>query len=199
MEFHWSFFNDFFKGYIKSVGLFFLGLYSTITSIIVAIVYISFGNNFSDWPYIFTVTIMPSIILSQGIIFYKIAKRLLPGERIENCLVQIAKMRERGVNELYNYEGNITTENDLTSLKEKFEKWHASLIPCIEQLSPSQAAIFRVLGTVTFEMPDKLIDEDAFLKFRTLHTLAIIRDYNDRLREMVDKFSLQNLSNRVQS
>ncbi|MFC1893556.1 hypothetical protein ACFLYR_05950 [Chloroflexota bacterium] len=169
----------------------------TIYGIVYLIIEYIFKVNlsFDLWISVIIAIFIASFILRTIIAYWGIARRLLPGERIERCLISIAELREICVNTLLNYPMEIKTEEDLNILKDKFITWHQSLIPAIERVSPSQASTFKVLGTFTLEVPKGGFN--TLLEAKEAHLKGIIIEYTKRLKDMIDIFSLENLSNRV--
>lgn len=197
MRFEWSYFRDFIIGYLLNIVVVAIAIFSAITGLAYIITEFGFGKDLPNgyWFSIWITIVIAGVLFAQGIVYFRIAKRIIPGERIEECLTRIAELREEGVNELRNYKANINTDNDFEDFRGKFLEWHRRLIPEIEKVSPSQASIFKVLGTVTYRVPTGGFK--SVLEAKVAHLIGIITEYNERLKDMVDKFSLENLSNRV--
>ena len=197
MQIKWSTVKDFILGYLVNVVLVSVGLFSVIAGIVYLITTYAYGDYLPSvqWIGISVSILIASILLAQGIAYFRIARRLIPGERIEECLTRIAESREECVNQLFNYPVKIETEDDLNVWENKFLEWHRNLIPAIEKVSSSQASIFKVLGTFTLKVPKGGFN--TLLEAKEARLKGIIEEYNNRLKEMVDRFSLENLSNRV--
>ena len=199
MRFEWNFIRDFIVGYLlKKVLLLAIVFFSTVAGIMYLILVYVLDRYFTEdeWSSILIALSIAMVLLVQGIVYYRIAKRLIPGERIEKYLKKIAELREEGVNNLLNVDkSTIKTEVDYNAFHARFVEWRDRLIPEIEKISPSQASIFKVLGTFPFTEPiDGFPD---VTKYNLAFLLGIIREYTNRIKDMVDRFSLENLSNRV--
>jgi len=196
--FQWSCFRDYAKGYLKDMGLVALGIFSTLSAIsyLFTAVIFRYDLPLKHWGSILGGILIGSILLAQGYIHYRVARRLIPGERLEAQLTKIAELREEGVTKLQNIEqSQIKTAEDYKKFHSQFVEWRDRLILEIAKVSPSQASIFRVLGTVQFKASIEGYQGDAKKELEKL--LGIITDYTERIKKMVDRFSLENLSNRV--
>ena len=83
----------------------------------------------------------------------------------------------------------------IEEFEKQFDKWRDNLISEVRKISPSQASIFQVLGTyqrVTVSAYQGSVGGEELRKM-----LGIIVEYTERIKEFVDRFSLENLANRV--
>jgi len=199
MRFEWNFIRDFIVGYLLTkVLLLAIVFFSTVAGImyLILVYVLDIYLTEDQWRSILIALSIAIVLLVQGIVYYRIAKRLIPGERIEKYLKKIAELREEGVNNLLNVDrSTIKTEADYNAFHARFVEWRDRLIPEIEKISPSQASIFKVLGTFPFTKPIGGFPD--VTPYNLAFLLGIIREYTNRIKDMVDRFSLENLSNRV--
>ena len=113
MRFEWNCITDFIIGYLAKVILVAIGLFSAIAGITYLITMYVFGDYLpaQQWIRILTAIFVASFLIAQGIAYHRIARRLVPGERIEEHLRRIADLREEGVNNLQNVD-RTTTRTD---------------------------------------------------------------------------------------
>ncbi len=193
MRFEWTFW-DFVREYlVKVVGLWFT-LLSAFSLVVGLIVKFWLGKDIPIEYWILLV--VAGVFIAQAVVYYRIARRQIPGERIEEGLKTISDLRADGVNKLQNVDtSSIKTPEDLKKFQDQFLKWRDKVISEIKKVSPSQASIFQVLGLVRFDV--SINGYQGEVKAELEKTLREVADYADRMKEFVDRFSVENLTNRV--
>lgn len=192
MRFKWSLW-DFAKQYLLKVVL----LWFTIISIFSTAVHFSIkfwlGRDIEAKYWVIIVIV--GVFWAQAVAYWKIARRQIPGERIEQFLVNVSKLRETGVNELQNVDVNsIRTADEFKKFEAEFLDWRGKLVSEVEKVSPSQASIFKVLGTY---QPVTISGYQGQVQKELTKLLGIITEYTKRIKEFIDQFSMENLANRV--
>ena len=192
MKFEWKFW-DFLKEYVVKVVVLWFAILSAFSLVIHFIIKFWLEKDIPIEYWIILVVV--GIILAQAWSYYKIAGRQIPGDKIEQYLENISELREEGVNELQNVNINtIRTAEDFEKFQTEFVEWRGRLISEIKKVSPSQASIFQVLGTY---QPVTMNGYEGNVKKELTKMLGIITEYTKRIKEFVDRFSLENLTNRV--
>lgn len=193
MQFRWDLWN-FFKEYILRIVLVWLALLSAFSIAVHLLIKFWLGKDIPIEYWI--ILVVAGIIIAQSIVYYRIARRQIPGERIESDLKSVSDLRIEGVNKLQNIDKNtIRTVEDFKKFNRKFENWRKRVVSEIEKVSPSQASIFQVLGIVQYRAFIKGYQGE--VKEDLEKMLGIIADYTARIKEFVDRFSIENLANRV--
>ncbi len=193
MRFEWTFW-DFAKEYLVRVTGLWLAVLSAFSLIVELIAKFWLGKDIPNEYWILLLVV--GTFITQSVAYYGVARRQIPGERIENGLRGISDLRADGVNRLQNVDtGSIRTAEDLKKFQDQFLEWRNRVVTEIEKVSSSQASIFRVLGLVKYDVA--LSGYQGAVKEELEKTLREIVDYGERIREFVDRFSVENLANRV--
>ena len=192
MRFEWNFW-DFVKEYLLKVIVLWIAIISAFSTVVYFVIKFWVGEDIHIKYWILIIVV--GVFIAQMVAYYRITRRQIPGERIEQYLESISKLREEGVNKLQNVDINtIRTAEDFKKFQTKFVEWQSKLISEVEKVSPSQASIFQVLGTY---QPVTMSVYKGNVKKELMKMLGIITEYTKRIKEFVDRFSLENLENRV--
>ena len=184
----------FIKEYLFKVVVLWSAIFSIFSLVVHLIIKLWLGKDVPIQYWILLVVL--GVFIAQSVVYYRIARRQIPSERIEDGLKSISNLRAEGVNKLQNVDKDtIKTAEDLKRFQDEFLKWRNSVIRELEIVSPSQASIFQVLGLVKYRASIK--DYHGEVKEGLEKTLSEIADYTNRIKELVDRFSVENLANRV--
>ena len=144
MKFNWDFW-DFVKEYLIKVIVLWVVLFSAFSALVFLLTEFGFGKEI--WITIWIWIVVIGIFLAQVVIYYRVARRQIPGDKIEQALKEVADLRQEGVNQLLNVDANtIQKEKELQDFNEKVENWKKRLISKIEKVSPAQGANFGEIG-----------------------------------------------------